>query len=259
MKTIRCSLAAIFLSIAICGCSGLQKNKDVLFQTSTIDALLAGVYDGHMTIKELKKHGDFGLGTFDGLDGEMVGLDGEFYQIKVDGTAYPVDDSMKTPFAAVTFFESDETLLLDKEMNYEELSRYLDGKLPTENIFYAVKIEGAFEYIKTRSVPRQNKPYPPLVEVVKDQSILQFYDVKGTIVGFRTPDYMKGINVPGYHLHFITADRRAGGHLLECRMQDVGIELDYTSQFYVVLPEGSEFSEADLSKERHKELERVEK
>ncbi|MBW2174605.1 MAG: acetolactate decarboxylase, partial [Deltaproteobacteria bacterium] len=236
LKTIRCSLAAIFLSIAICGCSGLQKNKDVLFQTSTIDALLAGVYDGHMTIKELKKHGDFGLGTFDGLDGEMVGLDGEFYQIKVDGTACPVDDSMKTPFAVVTFFEPDESLLLDEEMNCEELSQYLDGKLPTENIFYAVKIEGGFEYIKTRSVPRQNKPYPPLVEVVKDQSILEFYDVRGTIVGFRTPHYMKGINVPGYHLHFIAADRRAGGHLLECRMQDVGIELDYTSEFYVVLP-----------------------
>jgi acetolactate decarboxylase len=259
LKTIHYSLAAIFLSVAICGCSGLQKNKDVLFQTSTIDALLAGVYDGHMSLKELKKHGDFGLGTFDGLDGEMVGLDGEFYQIKVDGTAYPVDDSMKTPFAVVTFFEPDESLLLDEEMDIEELSQYLDGKLPTENIFYAVKIEGGFEYIKTRSVPRQNKPYPPLVEVVKDQSILEFYDIRGTIVGFRTPHYMKGINVPGYHLHFITADRRAGGHLLECRMQDVGIELDYTSQFHVVLPEDGEFGRADLKKERRIELERVEK
>jgi acetolactate decarboxylase len=148
---------------------------------------------------------------------------------------------------------------LDEEMNYEELSQYLDGKLPTENIFYAVKIEGGFEYIKTRSVPRQNKPYLPLVEVVKDQSILEFYDIKGTIVGFRTPHYMKGINVPGYHLHFITADRRAGGHLLECRMRDVGIELDYTSQFHVVLPEDGEFGRADLKKERRIELERVEK
>jgi acetolactate decarboxylase len=232
LKTIHYSLAAIFLSVAICGCSGLQKNKDVLFQTSTIDALLAGVYDGHMSLKELKKHGDFGLGTFDGLD---------------------------TPFAVVTFFEPDESLLLDEEMDIEELSQYLDGKLPTENIFYAVKIEGGFEYIKTRSVPRQNKPYPPLVEVVKDQSILEFYDIRGTIVGFRTPHYMKGINVPGYHLHFITADRRAGGHLLECRMQDVGIELDYTSQFHVVLPEDGEFGRADLKKERRIELERVEK
>ena len=100
---------AIILVILICGCSYAQKNEEVLYQTSTINALLDEVYDGNVTFKELKRHGDLGLGTFNNLDGEMIGLDGEFYQIKADGIAYPVDDLMKTPFAVVTFFEPDKT------------------------------------------------------------------------------------------------------------------------------------------------------
>jgi len=97
--------------------SNQQMNKDLLFQTSTIDALLEGVYDGDITFGELKKYGDFGLGTFNGLDGEMLELDGRAYQIKTDGVAYAVNDSMKTPFAVVTFFEPDETIFLNRTMN----------------------------------------------------------------------------------------------------------------------------------------------
>lgn len=252
-------LLTIILVILTCGCSSAQKNEEVLYQTSTINALLDEVYDGNVTFKELKKHGDLGLGTFNNLDGEMIGLDGEFYQIKADGVAYPVDDSMKTPFAVVTFFESDKTKELDKSVNYEQLKLYLDNMLPTENIFYAFKIEGTFKYVKTRSVPGQNKPYPPLVEIVKDQPIFEFHDVEGTLVGSWFPGYMKGINVPGYHFHFITEDKKAGGHLLECQTEDIRIGIDYTSNSYLSLPEDDEFYNAELSKENQAALEKVEK
>ena len=170
----------VILAILICGCAYAQKNEEVFYQTSTINALLDEVYDGNVTFKELKRHGDLGLGTFNNLDGEMIGLDGEFYQIKADGIAYPVDDLMKTPFAVVTFFESDKTKVLNKSINYDQLKLSLDNMLPTENIFYAFKIEGTFKYVKTRSVSGQNKPYPPLVEIVKDQPIFEFHDIKGT-------------------------------------------------------------------------------
>ena len=259
MKTIRYLLLFAFLAVVVCGCSHLQKDRDVLFQTSTINALLEGIYDGETTYGELKQHGDFGLGTFNGLDGEMVGLDGKFYQVKADGIAYPVSDSAKTPFAVVTFFKTDKTVLLVKAEDYSQLKQYLDYSLPTKNIFYAIKIEGVFKYIKTRSVPGQTKPYPPLVEVTKNQPIFEFHDVKGTIVGFRCPVYVKGINVPGYHLHFITKNKKAGGHILECQMRNVNIEVDYTSKFFMVLPEHSEFYKVDLSKEKQTELEKVEK
>ena len=259
MRIIRYLLTAILLVVTMTGCLHCKKNKDVLFQISTIGALLEGVYDGETTYGELKRHGDFGIGTFNGLDGEMIGLEGKFYQIKTDGIAYLVDDSIKTPFAVVTFFESDKSALLEKIENYDQLKKYLDKLLPTKNIFYAIKIEGTFKYVKTRSVPGQNKPYPLLVEVVKTQSIFEFHNVKGTIVGFWCPSYVEGVNVPGYHLHFITEDRKAGGHLLECHLQNARVDIDYTSEFYMALLKSDEFYKTDLTRKKQKELDKVEK
>jgi acetolactate decarboxylase len=234
-------------------------NNDILFQTSTINALLEGIYDGPMNYAELKKHGDIGIGTFNGLEGEMIGINGEFYQIKVDGRAYPVNDSMYTPFAMVTFFESDKNVKVFNALNFTQLEVYLDDMLPTQNIFISIKIDGTFDYVKTRSVPKQSKPYPPLTEAVKNQSTFEFHNVEGVIVGFRTPEYMEGVNVPGYHFHFINKDRTAGGHLLQCQVQNVNIEIDYTSDFYMSLPENSEFYEADLMKDQKTEIEEIEK
>jgi len=214
-----------------------ESNYDVLYQISTMENLLEGGYDGNITYDELKKHGDFGLGTFDGLNGEMVGFDGVFYQIKVDGAAYPVEGSMKTPFAVVTFFEVDSTILLvDEPLNYTQLEQYLDDLRPREDMIYAFEIEGVFEYVKTRSVPKQEKPYPPLSEAIKNQTVFEFYSVSGTIVGFWFPEYMEGINVHGYHFHFITEDKMSGGHLLECQLENVSIQLDYTDEFNLLLP-----------------------
>jgi acetolactate decarboxylase len=243
----------------LAGCSGFQGDDDTLFQISTINALLDGDYRGSMTFGELKRHGTFGLGTFDKLDGEMIGLEGHFYQIKTDGVAYPVPDSMTTPFAVVTIFDADQTLPAQDGMDYEKLQNYLDEAIPDKSIFYAVKIDGTFNYIKTRSVPKQQEPYPPLVDVVKEQTVFEFHDVSGTIVGFRCPDSVKGVNVPGYHLHFITEDRKAGGHLLACQLHDATIAIDYTSEFYMVLPQHeSTPQKSDFSKDRGEELKKVE-
>lgn len=236
-----------------------QVNEDVLFQTSTIDALLEGVYDGDITFGELKEHGDFGLGTFNSLDGEMLELDGNVYQIKTDGIAYKVDDSMSTPFSVVTFFEPDEVIFLNQTMNNMQFPDYLESKFPTKNIIYAIKIKGNFDYIKTRSVPGQNKPYPKLVEVTKNQSTFDFHNANGTIIGFWLPVYMNGINVPGYHFHFITDDRTAGGHVLEYIIGNSSIEIDYTSDFLMELPKTDDFYKVNLEEDKQAELEKVEK
>lgn len=111
-----------------------------------------------------------------------------------------------------------------------------------------------------RSVPAQEKPYPQLVEVTKNQPEFEFNDVKGTIAGFRCPSYVKGINVAGYHLHFLTEDKTGGGHVLEFSLIEGILALDYTSDFYLVLPrEKGAFFSTDLSKEREEELKEVEK
>jgi acetolactate decarboxylase len=247
------------LTLGSAGCVGLKHDNDTLFQVSTINALLNGDYHGAMTFGDLKRYGDFGIGTFDGLDGEMIGLEGRFYQIKADGVAYPVLNSMTTPFAVVTVFDVDKTLSLPGPLDYEGLQRTVDGLIPDKTIFYAIRVEGTFTYIKTRSVPKQKEPYPPLVEAVKNQTVFEFHDVKGTIVGFWCPDAAKGVNVPGYHLHFLTADRKAGGHLLACQLQQGTIAVDYTSDFYMVLPQHDRVSpKPDLTQDRSAELKKVE-
>lgn len=259
MKCIDRIFLIVFLIGPLYGCSRSDVRRDVLFQTSTINALLEGVYDGDMTFEELRKRGDFGLGTLDGLDGELIGLNGKFYQIKSDGVVSSVDDSMRTPFAVVTFHEADKTVMLNKSLNLEQLENYLDSILPSQNIFYAIRIDGTFRYIKVRSVPKQERPYPRLVDVVKNQPIFEFHDMRGTIVAFWLPEYISGINVPGYHFHFLTEDRKAGGHLLSVITEDIKIQIDYTLEIHMVLPGNREFSSVDIAKEKQKELESVEK
>ena len=198
-------------------------------------------------------------GTFNNLNGEMIALNNNFYQIKADGKVYPVTDSQITPFAVVTFFDRDSSITVKEKLDYDQLKQRIDKFLPTKNIFYAIKIEGTFQYVKARSVPQQKKPYPEILEIIKRQPIFEFQEIKGTMVGFRLPEYMNGINVPGYHLHFITEDKTAGGHVLDCILKDVTIEIDYTSKSYLDLPKLKGFYSADLTKKEKVDINRVEK
>ncbi len=244
----------LFLALVAAGCA----TKDTLYQVSTINALLDGVYDGDTTVGELKKHGNMGIGTFNALDGEMVALDGKFYKVTGDGKVHVVENNEKTPFAAVTFLESDKFISLSKSKNFKELKSYLNTLIPTENIMYAFKIYGFFKKVKTRSVPKQKKPYPLLLEVTKKQPTFELNNIMGSLVGFRLPDYMSGINVPKYHLHFISSDKTSGGHVLDLQTGEVEITIDETHEFFLVLPKSEEFYKLDLSKKKEAELVMVE-
>ncbi len=234
--------------------------EETLTQVSTINALMAGLYDGVISCGQLKGYGDFGIGTFEALDGEMIVLEGRIYQVKADGVAYPVNDSLGVPFAAVTFFDSDREVNIASGTDYEGCQAILDRSMISDNIFVAIKIDGNFSYVKTRSVVAQAKPYPVLADVTQNQSVFEFNNVSGTIVGFRCPQYVNGVNVPGYHLHFLTDDRKAGGHLLDFTVNKVSISVDYTTGFLMILPdESSDFYKLDLSQDKREELEKVEK
>lgn len=254
------ALAVIVITAGsgLAGCAPAPKHDD-LVQYSTIDALLAGLYDGVVTLEDLKKDGDFGIGTFQNLDGEMILLDGVFYQVKADGVAYIPEDTVTSPFAAVTFFDTDREFTLTSGLTLTGLQSFLESRLPTENIFYAVKITGTFSFIETRSVPAQQKPYPPLVEVTALQSVFDFHDVTGTIVGFVSPPYVNGINVPGWHLHFLTDDKTAGGHILGLTVSQAVAAIDEISGFQLTLPgPDSGFYGLDLSGDSSGDLEQVE-
>lgn len=257
MKTANLYLACALLCGALCGCHAPQE-RDTVYQTSTINALLEGVYDGQETCGALKRRGDLGIGTFNALDGEMVMVGGRIYRVSADGQATEVPDSTRTPFAAVTFFDSERIIDLPKGTDYARMQKRLDSAMPGIALPYAIRMVGRFDYVKTRSVPRQSKPYPRLVEVVKNQPTFEFSNVGGTIVGFRLPGYVKELNVPGYHLHFLTDDRTAGGHVLEFLIGNAPVELDLCDALHVALPRDRAFAEAMISGRSEGELHHVE-
>jgi acetolactate decarboxylase len=237
----------------------VSAETNTVTQVSTIDALLAGAYDGQMTVGELLKHGDLGIGTFDALEGEMIVIDHQVYQARADGTVHLMPGNATTPFATVVNFSADQTIDRNGLITCSELQTQIDKSTPNKNLFLAVRLDGTFPSMKVRSVTKQKKPYPPLAEAVQHQAVFEYTNVTGTVLGFRCPSFVKGVNVQGWHLHFISKDRKLGGHILDFSSVGGSLELDTCNRFYMILPEQQQFSTLDLSQDRSKELEKVEK
>jgi len=218
-----------------------------VYQTSTMAALLDGIYDGDVTIAELLTHGDFGLGTFNHLDGEMVVLDGTCYRLRADGSATVASGQDKTPFAAVLWFRPDTTVSVTSPVGRDALTGFIDGAIPSPNLTYALRVSGSFARVRTRTVMAQRPPYPPLTEAAAHQQVSDLGHVAGTLAGFRTPAYEQGISVAGYHLHFLTQDRRHGGHVLDFSLDHGDVMISTASELHLSLPRTAPFLSADLS------------
>ena len=255
---IRACIGCIVVAVLAAGCAQVPAERETLFQVSTIQSLLAGNYDGDVTVDTLLQHGDVGLGTFDDLDGEMVVLNGIPYQVPATGRVTVAPGSTETPFAAVTCFEPDVAFRITGPMDFAKVKEEIDRRLPSENVPCAIRISGLFASSHTRSVPRQSKPYPPLAEVTRHQPEFRFGRTEGDVVGLRLPAYFKELNVAGHHHHFLTRDRTGGGHMLDYVVENAVVELDFTSEFRLVLPESVAFYGTDLTRNRAKELEAVE-
>jgi acetolactate decarboxylase len=225
-----------------------HRHGSEVYQTSTMGALLDGVYDGDVTIRELLRHGDFGLGTFNGLDGEMLVLDGVCYQLRGDGSAQVADPEQRTPFAVVTWFAADRTFEVSAPVDRAGLKARIDESLPSTNLIVAVRVTGDFSVVRTRTVTEQHRPYRPFTEATEDQQELAFTDVSGTLAGFRMPEYEQGISVAGYHSHFVDTERHHGGHALDYRLSRGTVEIGVRSDLHLSLPRTPEFLAAELNK-----------
>jgi acetolactate decarboxylase len=231
----------------------------VLFQASTVGALLDGAYDGDVTFAELAEHGDLGLGTLDALDGEMIALDGRFYRADVDGRVHPVDPATRTPFAVVVFFSPTVDGELSGPLDHDRFLALLDDFVPADAASCAVRVDGMFDVVRARSVPRQAPPYRPLAEVIADEHVFELREATGTVVGFRFPDFAEGLEVSGYHLHFISGDRRRGGHVLSCRPRQVRVRVDPSNDLHVELPPGVDLASGELARSTREALRRAER
>jgi acetolactate decarboxylase len=235
---------------------GNDRMTDTVTQVSILDALLASRFDGCLPCGELLKHGDLGIGTFDRMDGEMIVVDGSIYQVKADGKVHTPDPENRTPFATVCRFLPDETWTLTGPVDLEAMEKVIDQKASNLNVFCAIRVEGSFSYMHTHALRMQSKPYPPTAEVVRACAQFEMKDVSGTIVGFRAPPYLRGINDPGYHLHFLTDDKTQGGHVREFVMNRGTCAIDICSNHVVILPEnGAALAGVDLSRDLVKEFE----
>lgn len=259
MKSARSPWVILALAFISAGCCG-PRGQNTLTQFSTIDALLAGVYDGTTSLHDVSRHGDFGIGTFHRLDGEMILLDGNFYQVRADGVVYRPGRNETTPFASVVHFHPRHTISASPAPTYTAFTEWLDRDHIAPNDLTAIRVQGTFSYVKVRSVPAQNKPYPPLAEVTRNQPVFEAADISGTLIGFRSPAFVKGLNVPGYHVHFLSDDRQFGGHILEFHFQGGEVQLMPCSRFVLLLPDAkSDFADVDFRTDRSEELEKVEK
>ncbi len=229
-----------------------------IYLCAPVNALVEGVYEERIPYSEIKKHGDFGLGTFDSLDGEMVMLDGDIYQITGDGRVHQREDASLTPFACVTFYRPATHDELIEKSTYEDFLAWLESLLPSPNIFYAIRIDGKFSYIKVRSVPRQDC-YKPLVEVTKEQPVFEYTDVQGTLAGFFTPSFLSSLSVPGLHLHFLSSDFQQGGHLLECRPDGIRAGIQFINSVELGLPMSLDYLTLDFQRDIEADLDQAEK
>ncbi|MCX6240085.1 MAG: acetolactate decarboxylase [Bacteroidia bacterium] len=251
MRTIilYCLIITCFFCLNACSSKNnpVELKTNSVFQYSTLSALLEGVYDGEMTIGELKKHGNYGIGTFNALDGELVLYEGECYKVTSDSKVVKVSDSEKTPFAAVCTFVPDTVIHIDRALKLKELELYVDSVVPSNNLLYAYKISGSFDSIVIRSVPKQEKPYKRLIEAYKAQGIYTFTHQDGILFGYKFPKYLKDVNMDNYHLHYLSTDKSKGGHLLNCILSRGKVSVAYIRYYSLQLPDNIYFNTATLT------------
>ncbi|WP_085316658.1 acetolactate decarboxylase [Derxia lacustris] len=249
---------AAALALPALGAAQAAEPPAAVYAYSTIDALLAGAYDGDLTIAELLRHGDFGIGTFNRLDGELVLLDGRAYHVHADDSVELAPASDRTPLAYVLPFRPAASLALDNIASLRDLEALLDARLGNLNLFHAVRIDGAFVDVSTRAIAPQTRPYKPLAEIVPTQSVFRFAATDGVMVGIRSPGFTKGVSVPGWHWHYLTADRKRGGHVLTLGVAKAVAQLAPVDRLEVQLPATEDFARADQTRDRKDELKKVE-
>lgn len=222
---------------------------NALYLSAPVNSLLKGFYEQDTFICGLKKHGDFGLGTFNNLDGEMLMIDGKVYRLGADGFTHDVDDDTRTPFACVTFFSPDLVEDIEGDLDYAAFLAVLERLIVSRNMLYAIRIDGVFRYVKVWSV-QKHENYHPLEEDEggEDRPIFEFRDIRGTLAGFYVPRFIKSLSMPGFHLHFLTEDKKQGGHLHECRMASAQIALQVVPKLILNLPITIDYLTASLNR-----------
>jgi acetolactate decarboxylase len=234
---------AAALLLAACGtnpapnaASPASGSATTVWQLAPAQLLLRGGYDGILPVSEVLRHGNHGLAGADRLDGEMVLVDGQFYQFLASGQVVQPPSTMRLPFAEVTRWEGGRDVRVQPGLVFPAGMGALAPQVPDTNAFYAVRMEGTWDTLVVRTFRAQTRPYPPLDTATAHQVVDTLVNARGVMVGFRQPPYALPMTLPNYHLHFVTADRSRGGHVLAFRSRDVRMQVSERSEFTVHMP-----------------------
>jgi acetolactate decarboxylase len=231
-----------------------------LFTVGVGAGLIGGLYDGFYPYSALKKHGNFGLGAPDKLDGELMIFQGKIYQTQHTGKTFITNDRQLTPFAMINFFHPDITLTPHTTMNKAALFHYLDSVLININGMYAIHISGKFSYIKTRAFPPvKEHDHTPLAEMLSLQKFFEFSSCQGDLIGYRLPSFMDNTNIAGYHFHYLSQQKDAGGHMIELATDNIVIEIQLLNNYTIQLPATKDFEHFDFKKNRENDIKDVER
>lgn len=236
------------------------QNRETVYQVALLQSLTLGYFDGSITVKELKKHGDTGIGTFTGLDGELICLDGVVYRANRDCKINVMGDKEGIPFSNVTFFDKDFSVKLVNVASKEALEKILNAEVANHghNSFYMIKLSGTFNEILVRSESGAKEPYPTLVEALKTQNEVTRQNISGTIVGLYCPDFMSSLNSTGWHFHFISADKKYGGHVLGLNLKSGEAQFDKTDSLSMSLPKKENFHELNFNVDLKEDIRKAE-
>jgi len=237
--------------------ANLRSHGTKLYQASTSAALVQGVLQGSISSAVLLGFGDFGVGTFEHLDGEMVILDGEIFQVCADHEIKQRSDEFKVPFAQVCWFDSPQTCSLLEITDLASLEKTCDLCRSSDNLFYAFRINAHFDSIHTRTV-KITEDGTSLESAGEGEVKFAWNDVPGTLVGFWSPSFTSSFSVPGYHFHFISDDRSKAGHVLDCSFKTAASRVQALTDYEVALPSSGVFLKTNLGFDTRSVLRKVE-
>lgn len=238
-----------------------ENDRETLNQVALLQSLALGHFDGVVTVGQWKTFGDTGIGTFEGLNGELIALDGVVYQGDQNCNAHVMKDNEKIPFSNITFFEKDFSVKLNHIKNKSALENKLNElvKKHGANNFYMVKIPAQYNKILIRSEAKQNKPYPTLVKALEaTQKEVTKENISGTIVGLYCPTFMSSLNSVGWHFHFISDDKKFAGHVLEMNIKSGEAQFDKTEKFSMILPKKKSFDQLNFETDLREDIRKAE-
>jgi len=220
--------------------------ENTVHQYAPTVGLLNSIYTGNQTPEEMVAKGNMGIGTVNDLDGELIAVDGVVYAIDAAGGITKAPKELESPNMTMINFQPKTTIEIKNIQSLKDLDKALKSQATSKNSFYAYRIKGTFPYLKMASAHKVEDEDVSLFEYLDTRVMYTRENIKGTLVGLYTPEYLGNVVIPGLHFHFLSDDIKLGGHLEGIKFDTMTVEVQEINQLNLSLPEVEKFRNKDL-------------